>query len=157
MVADTLTAHALKLLYGLDAAVAARSAAAARGALRHHAAARSSAAVDAPQDARAEIELFLIAAQAAFPSPGSALPHFVTTVAARLGAMRRDELSASTADLAALEHTLRGAPDPLGRALASMLSAIARLQAGTDDPAAAGTSPASSESLLALHDRRGAP
>ena len=125
MVADTLTADALKRLYRLEPAAASHVAAAARGALRHQAATRSNAAVSAPQDARAETELFLLAAHIGAGLPfAEALPNFAHTIAARLGAMRRDGEGVKASDLTALQEILSQAPDTLGQALAGVLSVI---------------------------------
>lgn len=140
MIADTLTADALKRLYKLEPAVAARVAAAARGALRHQAATRSSAASSAPQDARAETDLFLLAAHVGTGLPfAEALPNFVHTIAARLGVMRRDGVVANASDLTALQETLSQAPDTLGQALAGVLSVIMQtpVAVGTHADAAA--------------------
>lgn len=125
MLADMLTAHALKRLYRVEPTAAARIAAAARGALRHQAAVRSSAAISAPQDARAETDLFLLAAHVATGVPfAETLPNFVHTIAARLGAMRRDGIATNASDLTVLQETLSRAPDTLGQALAAVLSVI---------------------------------
>jgi hypothetical protein len=144
MVADTLTADALKRLYKLEPAVAARVAAAARGALRHQAATRSNAASSAPQDARAETDLFLLAAHIGAGLPfAEALPNFVHTIAARLGVMRRDGVVANASDLTALQETLSQAPDTLGQALAGVLSVIMQT------PVAVGTRTDAASSLTA--------
>jgi hypothetical protein len=152
MVADTLTAYALKQLYSVEPTAAARIAAAARGALRHQAAARSNAPSSMPQDPRAETDLFLLAAHVATGVPfAETLPHFVHTIAARLGAMRRDGVATDASDLTALQETLSGAPDALGQALAGVLSVIMQTPVALRSDAGAG---AEVESSFALHDTR---
>jgi hypothetical protein len=48
----------------------------------------------------------------------------VHTIAARLGAMRRDGVATNASDLTVLQETLSRAPDTLGQALAAVLSVI---------------------------------